>query len=245
LTGGGTSGNVTLDVDLAEIVIPQSQVTDLTTDLAAKQDDVITTQGDLIIGDGSGDASRIAIGSADQVLTSNGTTATWEDAGGGGAAGLVEVVATTTITTGVSSLQITGLSAYSTILVFFSGASSTNDFAFLQLTSVNAVALDARTRGLRVVNSSNGNANGIQTTGISLGRMQSNSNSCAAAILFQNNTDDNFATAEINGGSTGNGDNDQSFATTAIIKKTAVISSLTFSMSSGNFDGGTFEVYGA
>lgn len=38
---------------------------------------VITTQGDLIIGDVGGDESRLAIGAANTVLTSNGTTATW------------------------------------------------------------------------------------------------------------------------------------------------------------------------
>ena len=52
-------------------------------DLAAKQDDVLTTQGDLVIGDASGDASRLAIGDSGRVLTSNGTTATWETASGG------------------------------------------------------------------------------------------------------------------------------------------------------------------
>jgi hypothetical protein len=70
LTGGGTSGDVTLDVDLTEV-----------------QPNVITTQGDLVIGDSSGDASKISIGSADQVLTSNGTTAVWADASGGGGGG--------------------------------------------------------------------------------------------------------------------------------------------------------------
>jgi len=69
LTGGGVSGDVTLNVDLTEV-----------------QPNVITTEGDLVIGDASGDASRLAIGAADTVLTSDGTTATWQSApsGGGG-----------------------------------------------------------------------------------------------------------------------------------------------------------------
>jgi len=67
LTGGGTSGNVTLDVDTSVV-----------------QPNVITTQGDLVIGDASGDPVRLPVGSADQVLTSDGTTVSFQDAGGGG-----------------------------------------------------------------------------------------------------------------------------------------------------------------
>jgi hypothetical protein len=46
-----------------------------------KQADVVTTQGDLIVADASGDAARLALGTTGQVLTSNGTTAVWADAG--------------------------------------------------------------------------------------------------------------------------------------------------------------------
>lgn len=43
----------------------------------------ITTTGDLIVGNGSNSATRLAIGSSNQVLTSNGTTAVWETLSGG------------------------------------------------------------------------------------------------------------------------------------------------------------------
>jgi len=43
----------------------------------------ITTTGDLIVGNGSNSATRLAIGANNTVLTSNGTTATWAAAGGG------------------------------------------------------------------------------------------------------------------------------------------------------------------
>jgi hypothetical protein len=39
--------------------------------------EVITTEGDLIVGDASGDPSRLALGTSGQVLSSNGTTTTW------------------------------------------------------------------------------------------------------------------------------------------------------------------------
>ena len=40
-------------------------------------DTVITAQGDLIIGDASGDAERLALGASDEVLRSDGTTLSW------------------------------------------------------------------------------------------------------------------------------------------------------------------------
>src|SRR6056297_1567673 len=51
LTGGGTSGNVTLDVD--------TDAVGSAIGIDSKQDNVITTQGDLIIGDASGDPVRL------------------------------------------------------------------------------------------------------------------------------------------------------------------------------------------
>ncbi len=121
LTGGGTSGNVTLDVDESALTIAQSQVTDLTTDLASKQDDVITTQGDLVIGDASGNPVRLPVGSADQVLTSDGTTVSFQDAGGGGG---LELITSGTVTS--ESLTVTSLPQdYKTIKAIFIGSTST------------------------------------------------------------------------------------------------------------------------
>jgi hypothetical protein len=51
---------------------------ELKTDLTGKQNDVITTQGDLVIGDATGEEARLGIGTNGQVLQSNGTTASWQ-----------------------------------------------------------------------------------------------------------------------------------------------------------------------
>lgn len=61
----------------------QSDITDLSTDLDAKVTNPMTTAGDLIVGGSSGTPDRIAIGTTGKVLTSNGTTATWETPSGG------------------------------------------------------------------------------------------------------------------------------------------------------------------
>jgi len=122
LTGGGTSGNVTLDVDETALTIAQSQVTDLTTDLAGKQDNVITTQGDLVIGDASGNPVRLPVGSADQVLTSDGTTVSFQDAAGGaGVPTEMTLITSTSPSTGATSTTISGLSGYNDYLILIEG----------------------------------------------------------------------------------------------------------------------------
>jgi len=139
LTGGGTSGNVTLDVDETALTIAQSQVTDLTTDLAGKQDDVITTQGDLVIGDASGDPVRLPVGSADQVLTSDGTTVSFQDAGGGGGADWVKIVDEVSIS-GADNFTVTGLSGYSDYAIALNDVSFASDNRQLQIAQINGVS---------------------------------------------------------------------------------------------------------
>src|SRR5210317_722339 len=77
-----------------------------------KQDDVITTRGDTIIGNASGDASRLAIGSAGFVLTSDGTDPAWAPAAGGGGVGgknyILNPDAAVNETTGVTNTATTG-----------------------------------------------------------------------------------------------------------------------------------------
>jgi hypothetical protein len=157
LTGGGTSGNVTLDVDLAEIVIPQSQVTDLEGDLDAKQDDVITTEGDLIIGDSNGDASRIGIGAVDTVLTSNGTTATWEAAGGGGYTLLAEVVPSATTLTFTDIPQ-----DYQDLVITANGTLFTVNNSAVEVTDTEDNLISWKQLGITTTTNISGNETGLE-----------------------------------------------------------------------------------
>ncbi len=53
-------------------------------------------RGKIIYGDANGDPAALAVGDADQVLTTDGTDISWEDAGGGGGSGDVEAGSTFT-----------------------------------------------------------------------------------------------------------------------------------------------------
>lgn len=73
----------------ASISIPASQISDFDTEVSnnstvtGKQDNVITTRGDIIRGSSAAAAERLALGNADQVLTSDGTDIAWADVAGG------------------------------------------------------------------------------------------------------------------------------------------------------------------
>lgn len=104
LTGGGTTGAVTLTNDMAT---------------------AIDAKGDLIAGTAADTYARLAVGANDTVLTADSTTATglkWATVSSGG----MTLLSTTTLTG--ASVSITGIStAYTNLLVYVFGV--TNDTA--------------------------------------------------------------------------------------------------------------------
>jgi len=67
LTGGGTTGDVTLNVDTAQFITS----------------DTVTTAEDLIVADGSSSVTRLGVGTDDQVLSVVAGSVAWADVGGG------------------------------------------------------------------------------------------------------------------------------------------------------------------
>jgi len=91
ITGGGTSGAVTITNDMAT---------------------TITTNGDLIYGTGSGTYTRRAIGSTGNVLTVSGGIPTWAaPAGGGKVLQVVNASTTTQVTNATTTYADTNLTA--------------------------------------------------------------------------------------------------------------------------------------
>jgi hypothetical protein len=68
--------------------------------------EVITAEGDLIVGDASGDPVALPIGAAGTVLTSDGDTAEWVVPGGGA----FELLSTTNLTDAAQTYTVTGIS---------------------------------------------------------------------------------------------------------------------------------------
>lgn len=95
ISGGGTSGDVTITNSMAT---------------------AIDAKGDLIAGTGADTFARLGVGTNGQILTADSSTATglkWADAAGGGGKVLQVVMGTTTTDTSITSTSLTdsGLSA--------------------------------------------------------------------------------------------------------------------------------------
>ena len=101
----------------------------------------VTTEGDLIVGDAGGAETRLPIGTAGQVLTADGTTATWEDAAGGGGLTLLSSTTLSGASVDVSSIS----QDYTKLVVYVYGATNTvtDIFPIIRLkTGVNLIEVD-------------------------------------------------------------------------------------------------------
>ena len=97
LTGGGTSGDVTLNVDTAQFITS----------------DTVTTSQDLIVADGASSVTRLGVGTDDQVLSVVAGSVAWADAGGGG----MDLLSTTTLSG--SQVSLTSIpSTYKSLKLF-------------------------------------------------------------------------------------------------------------------------------
>jgi len=135
LSGGGSSGDVTLNVDLSAVTIPASQISDLTA-TAAELNQVdakipkstVTTAQDLIVADGASSVTRLGVGTDDQVLSVVAGSVAWADAGGGS----MSLLASGTLSG--SSVTISSISQdYKTLLVWIDNYKTTTDERELEI----------------------------------------------------------------------------------------------------------------
>ena len=89
-----TSGTLAISYSGTALPIANGGTGETTASAAFNALSPVTTTGDLIIGNGTNSATRLAIGANTYVLTSNGTTATWAAASGG----VTQIVAGTNVT---------------------------------------------------------------------------------------------------------------------------------------------------
>lgn len=217
---------------------------DINDNTDAIQKSLLTTQGDLIVASGASTPARLGIGTNGQVLTSNGTTATWTTPSGGGGLTLISstsmsgnnAITFSSIPGTYKSLKIylTAFGQTTAQNLFFTVNGLTSDYGY------NDNATDGWTQSQATVNPNQASfdisyARGIGTSTTSLFELDIPQYASASwklinwtgiATDYQNNGEVFFHM--------GNG----------YVKTTSAITSITFKTTSTTFNGGTAYLYG-
>ena len=219
ITGGGTSGDVTVTNSMAT---------------------AMTTSGDLIQATGSGTFARLATGTSGQYLTTNGTTNSWATISAGG----MTLLSTTTMSG--ASVTISSISqSYKNLQVFVYGMNNGNNSTFA-CTPNGTSSITAQSAS--ILGSVNGaGVDGAANNNLRLS-IYSNIQASTPANAFQFTIYDYTSTTGRKAFSGQNlyTDTGQDWVENhgGVIKTTSAITSLVFSSSSGTYSAGTILVYG-
>jgi hypothetical protein len=223
ISGGGTSGTVTVTNSMAT---------------------AIDAKGDLIVGTGADAFSRLAVGATNgHVLTVDSAEATGlKYAAAGGASPNWALVSTTATTSG-SSISITGLGSYKSILVLATGISFNGTD---QLTvQVNGSSTGNYFQfGLRADGTTfNGDGGSNQTLWSMCGGPAATT--MMSSLSLNNCQTTGFKTGLIIGGDTAAGTGSVQQNKQIMWANSATVSSLTFATFGSSFDAGSIAIYGS
>lgn len=231
LSGGGTSGTVTLTNTMAT---------------------AIDAKGDLVAGTGADTFSRLAVGANNTVLTADSTTGTGLKWATPSAAKNFSLLGTGTLT-GASTITVSGISGMDEIFVVVRGASATSqsqiDFRINGDTGGNYDY-----RALRIRGDASWSATNVTTDGatgasrVTIGTMSSNAASVVSGYF--NIKGCNTAGTKVYhfsaSGTDASGNTQSAFSGGGLWTNSATVSSINLVVAGGfNFDAGDFLVYGA
>ena len=261
LTGGGTSGAITLGIlsgttsNLGAVQLSDSTSSTSTT-LAATANAVKTTYdlangaipknlidaaGDLIIGTADNTAGRLAIGANATVLTSNGTTASWAAPAGGGGMTLLSTTTLSGASTTISSIS----GSYKQLVAYIYGVNGTST-GFEMTIEPNGTA--GICTGVYMMNANSAaSVNPRTATSISISSLSKNTTNNATTLVIDNYASSTnykpfqyYGFVENSGGA-----NVQACELAGAIVSNTAISSLKFNcLVAGTFNAGTVELYG-
>ena len=248
LSGGGTSGVVSLAIDTA-VTVDKTTAQTLTNKtltspaLTTPTISTATTNGDLLYGTGSGALARLGIGSTSDVLTVSGGVPTWAAPAGGGG---MTLMSTTTLS-GASTTISVAANSYKQLQLVVRGLDCTNDNdVFLQINGITtSIYVPAN------IGSNNGSAYTYytKTNGVYLnlpgvdGLGTGNKNNGTIIFYDCNSTNGKVINCNFYSETTSGGRLNITNATVGVTD-TAVISSIVIKVASGSFDGGSALLYG-
>lgn len=218
ISGGGTSGDVTITNSMAT---------------------AITTAGDVIYGTGSGTFTRLGIGTAGQVLqvNSGATAPQWATSSSGG----MTLLSTTTLS-GSSTVSITGISgAYTDLVLDFYAITNSSNTDYNINPNGNAAITDVIRGGTTLQQLNNGQLRILNNIAGPLA--SSTDNSCRLIIANYAATTNGGKPFDLYGGFVGSDSSAQINHVRGRIKTTSAITQLDF-VAGSNFTAGTVKIYG-
>lgn len=241
ISGGGTSGTVTVSIDTAVTADLTTAQTMTNKTLTTPKISNYTTNGDLVYGTGSSVITRLGIGSTSQVLTVTGGVPVWATPGGGGGMTLLSTTNLTGSSVTVSSIDQTYNNLYLLIENIYPAADS---YIFMTVNSDTTatnyvgslIGLRNGTMAFRV------DDRALHAYGMDGGTARAN---LLTATLY-NYAGTTFKTWATYASIYGDGTTPfmvNSFGNT-IWYGSAAITSLTFTQSGSSFSAGTVKIYG-
>jgi hypothetical protein len=225
ITGGGTSGTVTITNDMATI---------------------ITASGDIVVGTGSGTYDNLPIGTTNQVLTADTTVSPYKVKWASPASSSPDyqlINAGGTALTGSTTITVSSISGKNDLLIYVDSASSANAASNFSLrfnsdSGSNYLDVGLQDAGGTISNESN--------AGTSY-RLAKQGNSAANIVWGIARVSGANATGykPIAVSSAGAGSAQVAYSTQGYYKGTSAITSVSIVSSTGNFDAGTIYIYGA
>lgn len=243
ISGGGTSGTVTVSIDTAVTADLTTAQTMTNKTLTTPKISNYTTAGDIVYGTGSSVISRLGIGTAGQVLTVNsGATAPqWSTAASGGGMTLLSTTNLTGASVTVSSIDQT----YNNLYLLIENAYLAID-TYIEMTANSDttltnyqgafVVLQNGTTAFRTLNAE------LMGNGIDGGTARANLFT-ATLYDYAGSTFKTWATYSSYYGDTGANRQYNSFGN-VIWYGSAAITSLTFKAAGSTFAAGTVKIYG-
>ena len=219
--------------------------TDINDNTAAIPKSTVTAAEDLIVADGASSVTNLAVGSEGDVLSVSGGAVSWVAPGGGGDATWTEL-SNTTVTTGVSSYTVSGLSEYDKFAVIIRNFQASSGGVFYSLDFNGRSALYGTRTQMRPLSSSNIEFSTSSTTSLSFSQSSTNTINNSGTFFFVGSKGTSPVFYSFNGGAASTASSNYTLFGSGALGKTASISEFTISVTGGaTFSSGTLIIYGA
>lgn len=232
ISGGGTSGDVTITNSMAT---------------------AIDAKGDLIAGTGADTFSRLAVGTNNHVLTADSAASTgmkWAAVSTTKSFSLINTGGTAL--TGSQTVTYSGLSGYDTYLILIVTASSASASSAIGIRFNGDSTTKYAMAGVQLIGASTWNAanmdqiNSLSENMIYLGLLPNTANGYLSGGLLLQGANSSGAYKVYQASGMGqNGTNQYGYITNGWYNSTSTISSISAYSGTGNFDLGTMYIYGS